>query len=606
MGSVAFEKNRTVKWIYRIAMIMFVVIGILFFVSQKDFTGRVADTAQLELGARSGVIDEYIGPLYPMLIRFCMFLQNTLWIPYYIPIYIVQILCLGSCAFYLIRAYHKGIAAWMAMAFVMLAPITVRLLFQVSCYALALAFACLFMGSMLRIARGELKHYLWLVIAYVGLATMKPEYGLAGAAVLFLFGTIVCKGIKNKVAMRIVTILLMFATLGLQAKLEISGGYGRVQRSLSSVVMVNSLWDASLETKEAVAELLEEDGLQLTWNQNEDLLYGLGAGLDYYLGKKDANRYFWELTGVAWKTEGVSVLGKLLVRGMYGIAKCILAFLPIILALWVLPKQWEQEETWWEQRKRSFTRKKCVLMLTGCLVVCMTAGLSFLFSVQHEKNQWKTLSGTMVCFGDSIWGLETGKTGIAGRIEEYSDIQVQNLAVPGTSAASRKGHELDALGLLEQMKQIEETKVSEAQYVVLAYGLNDYYSGVDVSTYRSALEEAVSTIRKYNKQAKIYIIGPTECLFFADGIVVDKGTTRTEGGGFLGEYSKEAEKIATKNGAYFINMQEEIKISSYTGIRYLEDGTHLTEYGRKKYAESILNHILTDNLSSVKLMGNQK
>ena len=142
----------------------------------------------------------------------------------------------------------------------------------------------------------------------------------------------------------------------------------------------------------------------------------------------------------------------------------------------------------------------------------------------------------------------------------------------------------------------------EAEYLVIAYGLNDYFHGLptasdkeaDVYTYEGALDYAVTYFKERYPDLQIVLIGQTYCQFYSYGIVEDDSDTRSFGGGVAMDYVKAAQNVAKAHDVMFINQYENLPMNEWNGKLYLEDATHLNQKGRIEYAKVVSEYILDD------------
>lgn len=654
-------------------LVLQILMTLYFFVSKQDVTGYVAETADIELGARSKIVDEYMGPLYPFLVRGAVSLQAKLGIPYYLFVYCLQgsFFILALC--YMVKALQKGISRYLTLPVICTLPMVLRCLLQVTPFLLRCAFGMLIVGSAVRILKrdGKLRYSRVILLAGYFLASMNvPDDAYLWGIIILILIVVSCRQ-KSKGYMFVMAALgicLMLCTVMVQKEIEISGGYGRVQRSIASTVFQNCMWEKGEEKDAFLQRTFPEEYSMEEWPEwagQEELQHSYGAKIDYVLGPSRANRFYIQASGALIKQYGISVILDYFGWMLEKILRTIVSNWTILLLLLLLHfscRDTQEKKTavwffggiltelflitftrgpWWDERacllglillslvcmrrdwsreeneirrlglslKRRFTPKGkrffCVT-ITALALVCMVTGL---FYWKNLKTQKKELSGRVLCLGDSIWGLEKGENGIAAFLEEETNLLVENYAVPGTSVGKRPGQEFDgeslesimeALGpdheqenVTEITRQIvEHLNIETADMVVLAYGLNDYYSGLGTEVYEYGLEHAIQVIQGKKPTVKICIIGPTQCLFYQNGVVVADGSDRDFGGGVLDEYNLAAERVAERNQVMYINMQEELSVSRYNDAQMLIDGTHLTEYGRKKYAEVIIRHLV--------------
>ncbi len=280
---------------------------------------------------------------------------------------------------------------------------------------------------------------------------------------------------------------------------------------------------------------------------------------------------------------------------------------------------WEKDSVTAEkvQKQDKFLKKKTVIIgaaVCGGLLVFVPAVMNV---ETYQKSD--LMAGTkVVCLGDSIWGLVEDETGIAALLENMTGTTVDNYAIPGSTAAdfditSEKNiSEWNLCRIVEEIQADDKEKaqeildieasLKEADYLILAYGLNDYFQGIeaeaedktDLYTYEGALLNAVEYVQKQYPQVKIVLIGQTYCQFYAYGVVEDDSDTEDFGGGVGMDYAQVAAKIADEYELVYINMYQEIPMNEWNGIKYLEDATHLNETGRKKYAKVVSEYLLND------------
>lgn len=222
----------------------------------------------------------------------------------------------------------------------------------------------------------------------------------------------------------------------------------------------------------------------------------------------------------------------------------------------------------------------------------------------------------ILVLGDSIWDLVRDDTGVAALLEkELGNAVVYNLAIKGTQATDTGAEDTSLIAMTEyitgkrecalpddvEAKNIlPEVPYEEMDYVILAYGLNDYFAGVkqknpndyyDVTTYSGALCSGVMALQEVCPDAAFVIVSPTYCQGYSYGQVIHESTSHDFGGGTLIDYTASAKAVSASFNAIFINNYDDMNISIHNGEKYLIDATHLTEYGRKKYAENVANYI---------------
>lgn len=229
----------------------------------------------------------------------------------------------------------------------------------------------------------------------------------------------------------------------------------------------------------------------------------------------------------------------------------------------------------------------------------------------------------ILVFGDSIWGNDRGKGGIAIKVEYYLellgyDVNLYNAAVGGTRATvDAKDNEWEytfasenSLGKMvsilngdtdvetlqgvpsyDVMKQVIAIK-DEIDLIILAYGMNDFLSQAELSNsdrpwtgYGTALEEGIKAIKRACPEADIMIIGPTYASYFPIDV-------HNMGAKALFNYAKVACMVGSGSDRLCMDPYNQLGIDMYNADQYLEDGIHLNEKGRELYAMALINNLL--------------
>lgn len=258
---------------------------------------------------------------------------------------------------------------------------------------------------------------------------------------------------------------------------------------------------------------------------------------------------------------------------------------------------------------------RSVLLMAGCgFCVLAVLGAQKLYRawVKREAAERRGKVEILV-LGDSIWDLERGETGIAALLErELGNATVYNCAVKGSRASADEYGFYAMAEHIAGKKQIvfpedaaagrilERVDLLNVDYILVAYGLNDYFSAVkrgnpedcyDVSTYEGALCSSIELLQKSCPEAEFVILSPTYCQGYSYGQVIHESTSYDYGAGTGADYAASAKRIAKAYGYPFIDHYEELGISIHNGAAYLEDATHLTEKGRRAYAENLAAHL---------------
>lgn len=231
----------------------------------------------------------------------------------------------------------------------------------------------------------------------------------------------------------------------------------------------------------------------------------------------------------------------------------------------------------------------------------------------------------IVFLGDSILDGYRNESGIAYLTGEFCNAHVYNMAMGGTTAAltTYESAMYDTWtsrsllgvvnvicgnvdkGLLDGYRAGEVYAIcdfTKTDYFVIEYGMNDFLSAIPMNndsntnqeyTYVGALRIAINTLRRSFPNAEIVLCSPNYAQFWGkDGSYLGDGNMVDNGGGTLVAYHRVCGNVSADSQTLFLNGYEGIGLDAYTADEYLEDGIHLSEKGRWKYAEKLSETIM--------------
>ncbi len=230
----------------------------------------------------------------------------------------------------------------------------------------------------------------------------------------------------------------------------------------------------------------------------------------------------------------------------------------------------------------------------------------------------------VVFLGDSQLDNFRDDTGIAYLVAQYCDANVYNLAMGGTAASLLPGekHGVDEwesrcfLGMVYAItgkvdpaffskytayNVFQSCDFSKTDIFVIEYGLNDYFNGaavnnpdnvLDLETYGGALHVGIDNLKQAYPNATFILCGPNYAQFFKNNQYLGDGNILSNGKATLQEYAKTADQLASEFGISYLDAYWSLGINSYNADQYLMDGVHLSEEGRRKYAQMLSRIIL--------------
>lgn len=227
----------------------------------------------------------------------------------------------------------------------------------------------------------------------------------------------------------------------------------------------------------------------------------------------------------------------------------------------------------------------------------------------------------IVIFGDSIWDGWRDETGIAYQVAEQTGATVYNCAIGGSRATSDSNNtdvrgewnsqslntmmyisrgELSAEGQLDgipAMEILKEVDFSTVDYVVFSYGLNDYFFNVpidsdegmfEMDTYMGALRHAANKMREAYPNLQVIFITPTFCDIWAGD---EDCINHNSGSGVLPDYVNGMITASEQVNTYLLNMFEKMELNADNLKDYSDDGVHLNQDGREKYARIVSEYL---------------
>lgn len=214
----------------------------------------------------------------------------------------------------------------------------------------------------------------------------------------------------------------------------------------------------------------------------------------------------------------------------------------------------------------------------------------------------------IVIFGDSIWDDARGEDGVSEQLVTMTGSTVYNCAIGGTSAAlvgenpenirnwddqSFNGMVYVAndvvsagkvLGNTAAYEVIKEVDFNAVDYILVSYGLNDFFSDVpvypeypyDINSYIGALRNGVLHLREHYPQAQIVLVTPTYTQMF-------EGERQYH----IGDYVEAMRSVSMEMNTGLADMFHIMGEDTASRSEHLDDGVHLSAEGRTIYAKGI-------------------
>lgn len=279
----------------------------------------------------------------------------------------------------------------------------------------------------------------------------------------------------------------------------------------------------------------------------------------------------------------------------------------------------------------TFTDSKMLYSIPSGTTISSTPSCSVYGIITESGDSSKPMYGkTIVCFGDSLFGMYRGDTSAPAYIQEITGATVYNVGFGGcrmsvhpssgyaefcmwalakaiaendwtsqdSAASSGSDYFPDQLALLESID------FSGVDAVVIHYGTNDFGGSVaigsssdssDYSTLCGALRYSIEKLLTAYPKLRIYISLPVFRYWTgSDGTVTYSDTYQNSQSNTLVEVVNAIADVAKEYNLPVIDCYHGLGINKANASTFLLDGTHHNEVGRKRFGNFIGSQIVAN------------
>ncbi|MCH5343116.1 MAG: hypothetical protein J1E64_03680 [Acetatifactor sp.] len=289
-----------------------IVAGLLWMLC--NFTGfqRFGESFQYVEISKNFLCDEYVSILYPVLLLFARGIEDSLHIPYYCVMYLLQLFIALYAAHVFLQAMHptdrlKNLWGSLVMLTFPLAMQCHLAILPESLTSSVLLLEFTWLWRAVREGEELRSHHLIKIVPFwLVSALLEPEYLYLGAipvVIVFLYG-VVCFGKKEP--RQIVHNLIIVASfagiiVGMNDLTQVEGVYGRVHQSLNAALFSRFSWSTADKTyedwPEEVKRSVDEEMVRETSFYADNMFRIAGEAMEKYSGVERAEKLFGE---VAW------------------------------------------------------------------------------------------------------------------------------------------------------------------------------------------------------------------------------------------------------------------------------------------------------------------
>lgn len=277
------------------------------------------------------VLDEYMGILYPLLIRMTGIAGNY----FCVALYLIQIIAAFGAYYYFIKkifAKHRMSRRMICLfaAYVVTFPVILQVHMSVLPYSMASS-VWLILLAMLKELLTQVESLSWKRVVCIGGcwsigALLLPEYGLL-TGIIVAVGFVIC-GWKKKARWRILLLTAFVAISCVGVTLTFAqtpGSLGRIQKSMGATMLSRFAWPYiernSFFWSEEIHTVFDAQDLRSISMYPEKICYEFGPRLEKEVGKARANTLYWEMATdslLLGKKDALAALGRDVVQNIGG------------------------------------------------------------------------------------------------------------------------------------------------------------------------------------------------------------------------------------------------------------------------------------------------
>lgn len=269
----------------------------------------------------------------------------------------------------------------------------------------------------------------------------------------------------------------------------------------------------------------------------------------------------------------------------------------------------------------SFTDEGSVLNVPAGVTVYSTPSCSVWY--QRADQGTLPLDGkTVVCFGDSLFGMYRGDTSAPAYVAEVTGAKVYNVGFGGCrwSDHPTDGYAQFSMWALadavasgdfsaqeqyassgspyfpEQLSILESINFANVDYVVIHYGTNDFGGSVaigqnspdtDHSTICGAMRYSIKALLTAYPELRIFISVPVFRFWDVGGVTVYSDTYTNGQNDTLPDVIAAMEDVAEEYNLPIVDGYYKLGINKLNAASFLGDGTHQNANGRKRFGSYI-------------------
>lgn len=312
MREKLFMGKKCIGGLFLIGMAVQIILGFGWACANFFSLQHFSESVELVEISNTLRTDEYIGILYPLLIRLSMLLEKGFFLPYYCWLYLFQLAAafFSGCLFISGSGpsgekWYSG-ASLFGAGYITSVPQLLQLhmavLPQSFVLSLFLAQLGLVFIQLRKHGLHQIRDFTACCALWSGMALLQPDYiWLGSVPVVFLF-LMVCQRKKSAgyiLSMAAVMALAVLSVNGIHHVTQEPGSRGNIQRTLGAAMVSRLAWpyfeDNYYFWPEEVKQIMSSlEGREISMYA-DNVKRVLGPKFEDTFGKEQANAYYWEM-----------------------------------------------------------------------------------------------------------------------------------------------------------------------------------------------------------------------------------------------------------------------------------------------------------------------
>lgn len=259
--------------------------------------------------------DEYVGIAYPALLALIFALGRVISFPYYVPVYLLQVVVAGYAAHKFLQSIRKTgrfLDVWSSLA-ILTIPMAMQCHMAILPQSLASSGILLELSFVFEACKNKdipLSLFLKPSLCWLLAALFIPEYVYFGAIpMVFLMVWAVVKLMKDKKKTFFYPVLLVCAFAGIIAGsnqlTQTEGYYGRMQKSIPSAILCRTAGTCLAETynywPDDLKACMDNQTITESISHPDNIVKVFGPTVEQSVGIERAKEIYLEVSEAAWK-----------------------------------------------------------------------------------------------------------------------------------------------------------------------------------------------------------------------------------------------------------------------------------------------------------------